>query len=87
MKSVTLKNATNKLCIPLKDLSVFRFYIKRALFRTGNLNTILKEGEVVEIQCEDVTISFTWDMISAVNNITHEYVDLMTYWNVLKVFD
>ena len=44
-------------------------------------------GEVIEIQDGFVTISFTWDMISAVNNLTNEYVDLTTPEKAFKVFD
>lgn len=43
---------------------------------TDTENIILEEGGVVEIQVGEITISFTWDMITAVNNITNDFIDL-----------
>lgn len=83
----TLKKAVNVMCGDNKDFSLFKYYLKRSLHNTGSGNIVLEEGEVIEIQDGFVTISFTWDMISAVNNFTNKYVDLMTPENAFEVFD
>lgn len=83
----TLKKAVQLLCSNNEKLSLFKYYLKRSLHNTESGNIVLEEGEVIEIQDGFVTISFTWDMISAVNNITNKYVDLMTPENAFEVFD
>lgn len=85
--NITLKEAVKAFCKGRNDLGLFAYYVKRSLTNTRNNNTILKEGEVVEIQDGFVTISFTWDMISAVNNLTNKYVDLTTPEKAFEVFD
>lgn len=85
--NTTLKKAVQTFCGDNKKLSLLKYYLKRSLQNTRSGNIVLKEGEVVEIQDGFVTVSFTWDMISAVNNITNEYVDLTTPENAFKVFD
>lgn len=65
---------------------IFAGYIHQALRDTNNKYTKLQEGEVIEVQWQDVTISFTWDMISAVNNISNDYCDIIDAKNVFKVF-
>lgn len=85
--NITLKKAVNLFCGDDKSLSLFKYYIKRSLHNTGSGNLVLEEGEVIEIQDGFVTISFTWEMISAVNNITNKYVDLITPENAFDVFD
>lgn len=84
---ITLKQAVNKLLGNDKKLSAFKYYLKNSLRNTENNNTILKEGEVIEIQDGFVTIVFTWDNISAINNITHKYVDLISNTSAYEVFD
>ena len=83
----TLKKAVQTFCGSDKKLSLFKYYLKRSLQNTRSGSIVLKEGEVIEIQDGFVTISFTWDMISAVNNLTNEYVDLTTPEKAFKVFD
>lgn len=83
----TLKKAVRELCGNDEKLSLFKCYLEMSLYNTGSGNVILREEEVVEIQDGLVTISFTWDMISAVNNLTNEYVDLTTPENAFDVFD
>lgn len=85
-EKVTLKKAVELFCGNEMEFAVFKNYLKKALDITENNDTILEEGEVVEIQFGIVTISFTWDMISAVNNITNEYVDLTTPERAIRVF-
>lgn len=82
----TLKKAVQLLIPNDEKHDIFRYYVKQALIRTGNQGTVLREGEVVEVTRNDVTISFMWDNISAVNNITHEYADIMNCENATKVF-
>lgn len=84
---VTLKKAVQLLCGTDKKLNLLKYYLKCSLNNTGNGNLELEEGEVIEIQDGFVTISFTWDMISAVNNLTNKYVDLLTPENAFEVFD
>ena len=85
--NTTLKKAVQTFCGDNKKLSLLKYYLKRSLQNTRSGNIVLEEGEVVEIQDGFVTICFTWDMISAVNNITHEYVDLTTSENAFIVFN
>lgn len=84
---VTLKKAVQLLCSDKEELKLLKYYLKRSLQNTGTQNIELEEGEVIEIQDGLVTISFTWDMISAVNNLTNKYVDLLTPQNAFDVFD
>lgn len=84
---ITLKKAVQAFCKDDEKLRLLKYYLKRSLHNTGSGNLVLREGEVIEIQDGFVTISFTWDMISAVNNLTNKYVDLMTPENAFDVFD
>lgn len=84
---ITLKKAVDLLCGDYKNTQTFKFYLRRALRDTGTSKEVLKEGEVIEVQYGYVTISFTWDMISAVNNITNKYVDLTCPEFAFEVFD
>ena len=85
--NTTLKKAVQVFCGNDKKLSLLKYYLKRSLHNTGSGNLVLEEGEVIEIQDGFVTISFTWDMISAVNNLTNKYVDFTTPENAFDVFD
>lgn len=84
---ITLKKAVDLLCDDYKHTQTFKFYLRRALRNTGTSKEVLTEGEVIEVQDGFVTISFTWDMISAVNNITNKYVDLTCPEFAFEVFD
>lgn len=84
--NTTLKKAVQVFCGNDKKLSLLKYYLKMSLHNTGSGNLVLEEGEVIEIQDGFVTISFTWDMISAVNNLTNKYVDLITPENASEVF-
>ena len=70
----TLKNAVDKLC---SNPTLWQV-LHDILMDTISEDLILEEGEAVEVQTGDITISFTWDMISAVDNKTNDFVDLMT---------
>lgn len=85
--NTTLKKAVQTFCGNDENLSLFKYYLERSLQATESCNIVLEEGEMIEIQDGFVTISFTWDMISAVNNLTNEYVDLTTPENAFEVFD
>lgn len=84
---VTLKEAVNKFLPDEVDKGLFRYYLEKSLSNTKSEDIELEEGEVVEIQYGFVTVCFAWDMISAVNNITNEYVDLTTPENAFIVFN
>ena len=84
---VTLKKAVHLMCGNDKRLSLFKYYLKRSLRNVGCGNLVLREGEIVEFQDGFVSIVFTWDMISAVNNLTNEYVDLINPEKAFEVFD
>ena len=84
---VTLKEAVEKFCTNEEKYGLLRYYLENALKCDKNADLVLEEGEVIEIQDGFVTICFTWDMISAVNNITDEYVDLTTPENAFIVFN
>lgn len=72
--NTTLKNAVDKLCSNPTLWQVLR----DILMDTGSEYLILEEGEVIEVQSGDITISFTWDMITAVDNKTNRCIDLIT---------
>ena len=84
---ITLKKAVDLLCGDYKNTQTFKYYLRKSLNNTGTSKEVLKEDEVVEVQDGFVTISFTWDMISAVNNITNKYVDLTCPEFAFEVFD
>lgn len=87
MGKITLKKALYKMCAGNEKLLTFKYFIKCSLRNTESGNIILREGDVVEIQDGVITISFTWDMISVVNNITHKYADLIYPEKIFEVFD
>lgn len=82
-----LKDAVKKFFADNKKYNLFEYYLESSLRNTESGDLVLEEGEVIEIQDGFVTICFTWDMISAVNNITNEYVDLTTPENAFIVFN
>lgn len=84
---ITLKKAVDLLCGDYKNTQTLKYYLRKSLNNTGTSKEVLKEDEVVEVQDGFVTISFTWDMISAVNNITNKYVDLTCPQFAFDVFD
>lgn len=87
MQEVTLKKAVEKMCGTKKCYQLLKYYLKRSLRNTGTQKLILREADAIEIQDGFVTISFTWDMISAVNNITHKSTDLCIPETAFEVFD
>ena len=86
-QKMTLKKAVQIFCANDRKLSTFKYYLKRSLKNTGSQDLELVEGEVIEIQDGFVTICFSWDMISAVNNITHKYCDIINPESAFEVFD
>ena len=84
---ITLKKAVDLLCGDYKNTQTLKYYLRKSLNNTGTSKAVLKEDEVIEVQDGFVTISFTWDMISAVNNITNKYVDLTCPEFAFEVFD
>lgn len=84
---VTLKKAVQLFCTDKKELSLFKYYLKRSLLNTGKQNEVLTESEPVEVQDGVVTIVFTWDNIYAINNISGKYCDLTHTEDTFEVFD
>lgn len=84
---MTLKKIVQIFCAKDRTLSTFKYFLKRSLKNTGMQDFELVEGGAIEIQDGFVTICFSWDMISAVNNITHKYCDLINPENAFDVFD
>ena len=84
---ISLKKAVDKLFESVPNAETFKYFVKRTLQQRGYGRVMLEEGQVIEIQDGFVTVVFTWDMISAVNNLTNEYVDLLSPRNAFKVFD
>lgn len=84
---ITLKKLVNELLGNKKELQTYKYYLKRTLQYNNYQNIVLYKGEVVEVQDGVVTISFSWDNISAVNNLTNLYVDIHMPDNAFNVFD
>ena len=83
----TLKQVVQELVPSGEKFASLKYHLKRSLQNTGEQKTVLEESEVIEVQDGFVTISFTWDMISAVNNLTNKYVDLTIPEKAFDVFD
>ncbi len=83
----TLKQVVNELCGNDPKTRLFKYYLRRSLHNTESSKLILEEIGVQEIQDGFVTISFTWDNISAVNNLTNAYVDLTCPDKAFEGFD
>ena len=76
---VTLETAKNVLVNHIKDRfyrNAFRHVVEQALNDLDMNDFILNESDAIEVHWEYLTISFTWDMISIVNNHTNKYCDL-----------
>lgn len=76
---VTLKKAVKLMTAHLGEKSPYRLFLLQALRDTENEKLVLREGEVVEIQYDEITICFSWENISAFNNITSNYCDVMSH--------
>ena len=79
----TLVNAVDSLC---SNPTLWQA-LRDILMDTNNEDAILEEGQAVEVQAGDITISFTWDMITAVNNKTNDCIDLMSVKTDIEVLD
>lgn len=80
----TLKKAVKVLCQNNKALA---YYLKQFLRESVHADDVLIEGEVVEITYNDITVSFTWDYITCVDNLTNNVCHLTSdYYEVIKVF-
>lgn len=73
---VKLKTAVKKLVD--KNAKELKYYLLKILKESLNEDIWLREGEVIEISYKDITVSFTWEMISAVKCNTNEYIDLIS---------
>lgn len=83
----TLSVATKLLTKHLECGQKLNLYLQEVLEKTGHQGTWIIEGEVVEITYGDLTINYTWDMISAVNCKTNEFIDLISIKNEEEVID
>jgi hypothetical protein len=82
---VQLKTAVKKMVD--KNARELRYYLLALLKESDNERIWLREGEVVEITYKDITVSFTWEMISVVNCKTNKYIDLISIKNVDEVIE
>lgn len=71
-----LKTVVNKLTQNNENKKYLRYYLLQILYSRSNEKLWLIEGEAIEITYNDITVSFTWDMISAVNGKTNKWLDL-----------
>ena len=84
MNKCTLKKAVKVLCQNNKALA---YYLKQFLHESLHADDILTEGEVVEVTYNNITVSFTWDYITCVDNLTNNVCHLTSdYYEVVKVF-
>lgn len=80
----TLKKAVKVLCQNNKALA---YHLKQFLRESLHGDDILVEGEVVEVTYNNITVSFTWDYITCVDNLTNNVCHLTSdYYEVIKVF-
>lgn len=82
---VYLKTAVKKMVN--RKAKELKYYLINIIHKTHNDKTWLREGEVIEITYKNITVSFTWEMISAVNCKTNKYIDLISIKNVDEVVD
>lgn len=76
---VTLETAKNVLVNCIKDRfyrNAFRNVVERALNEADMNDIELEETEAIEVHAYGLTISFTWDMITIVNEKTNACCDL-----------
>ena len=84
MNKCSLKKVVKVLCQNNKALA---YYLKQFLRESLHADDVLTEGEVVEITYNDITVSFTWDYITCVDNLTNNVCHLTSdYYEVIKVF-
>lgn len=80
----SLKKAVEVLCQNNKALA---YHLKQFLRESLHGDDILTEGEVLEITYNYITVSFTWDYITCVDNLTNNVCHLTSdYYEVIKVF-
>lgn len=70
-----------------KHNKYLRYYLLQILYSTANERIWLRDDEVIEITYNDITVNFTWEMISAVNCKTNQYVDLITMHNYDEIVE
>lgn len=80
----SLKKAVKVLCQNNKALA---YYLKQFLRESLHADDVLTEDEVVEVTYNNITVSFTWDYITCVDNLTNNVCHLTSdYYEVIKVF-
>ena len=87
--NTTLKNAVEVFCEGKENYKKFREYLLDILKQAGEEDTILEEGEFIEITStnEVIVVCFSWDMITVFNSITLERADLANPENIELVFE
>lgn len=70
-ETTTILNAILKLF----KHPVTQGFLIHYLNEVDELFTVYEEGNVFEVQCGLFTISFTWDMITVVNNTNNKVLD------------
>ena len=81
----SLKKVIKLLC---QNNKILAYYLKKFLRESLHTDIDLFEGDEVEITYNDITVSFTWDYITCVNNLTNDVCHLTSnYDEVVKVFN
>lgn len=80
----SLKKVVKLLCQNNKTLA---YYLKKFLRKSLCVDIDLFEGDTLEVTYNNITVSFTWDYITCVNNETNDVCHLTSDYNeVIKVF-
>lgn len=82
MNKVTLYQATEQL---ISNLAL-RSFVKSMLIRSGDSTSWLYEEEPNEVHIMGLTISFSWDYITIVNETTNEVVHTTSSCQEVKDF-
>lgn len=70
-----------------KNMKELKYYLNSILTLTKNKDTFLVEGEVIEINYKDITISFTWEDITFVNCKTNKCFDIISIKDIDEIID
>lgn len=87
-----LKTVVNKLTQYQSPIikKYLRYYLLKLLYLEKSEKTWLYEGEVIELTHNIVTVSFTWDMITILDNKTNNCFDLTSIdneENIINLFE
>ena len=80
----SLKKVVKLLC---QNNKILAYYLKKFLRESLCVDIDLFEGDTLEVTYNNITVSFTWDYITCVNNETNYVCHLTSDYNeVIKVF-